>query len=116
MTNKKRKAVVNNIDVTDCKLLIDETESGTRFLECKAHYLLDDDMNILEFDLCEDHPNCPVKRLKRALEALEVAKEALETYSELYIDTEACDDEFFGASAQWALQKIKELTDESDIK
>lgn len=48
-------------------------------------------------------------RVKELEEKLEIAKEALQYYAELYIDTDICDDQFFGYDAQQDLQKMEEV-------
>lgn len=48
-------------------------------------------------------------RVKDLEEKLKIAEEALQYYAGLYIDTDICDDQFFGYDAQQALQKISEV-------
>ena len=46
---------------------------------------------------------------KKVEQKLQIAEEALDYYAELYIDTDVCDDQFFGADAVEALQKMKDI-------
>lgn len=52
------------------------------------------------------------KECKELERKLEIAKEALQYYAELYIDTDICDDQFFGYDAQQALQNMEEVSNE----
>ena len=72
-----------------------------------------DNMNPCKFI---DEKNCYYKQLQRSEsrvkeleEKLKIAEEALQYYAELYIDTDICDDQFFGYGAQQALKQMEEV-------
>ena len=48
-------------------------------------------------------------RVKELEKKLKIAEEALQYYAELYIDTDICDDQFFGYDAQQALKQMEEV-------